>query len=193
MKPFRIGRVLFFDQTPMKKIFRILPFLLLSIFTVSCINTDDDSIDGGNYFNQGQVSFDGITLPLTYADFYHKADVQGGEIWTLVLSQEFLGYNTTHSDAYLYLEVFRPNGVPVDGVYDMLHPTKFIDYAAYYEDVMLSNGNPNSYGFYIPNNSFIDGRLNVQYSSGNIHYFEVRLHTYSGEILTAWFEGRLQY
>lgn len=163
------------------------------LFTVSCISTDDDIVNGGNYYNQGQVSFDGISIPITYADFYRKSNVQGGEIWALVLSQEFLGYNNTYSDAYLYLEVFRPNGAPLDGVYDMLHPNKFIDYADYYEDVMLFNGTPNSYGFHIPNNSFIDGRVSVQFSSGNIYYFEVRLQTYSGEILNAWFEGRLQY
>lgn len=167
--------------------------LLLAVFTVSCISSDDDISNGGNYLNRGQITFEGFTIPLTYADFYLRSTVQGGEIWTLVLSQEFLGHANTHSDAYLYVEVFRPNGAPIDGVYDMLHPVKFIDYAAYYEDVMLHNGSPNSYGFHIPDNSFIDGRVRVQYVSGNIHYFEVRLQTYTGEILTAWFEGRLQY
>jgi len=176
----------------MKRIFRFLPVLILSVLMVSCISSDDDYVGGGSFYNEGQVSFDGITLPLTYADFYKRTNVQGGEIWALVLSEEFLGYSSTHSDAYLYVEVFRPIGAPLDGIYDMLHPAKFIDYAAYYEDVMIFNGNPNSYGFHIPNNSFIDGRVKVQHFSGDAYYFEVRLETYSGEMLTARFEGRLQ-
>lgn len=179
----------------MKKLYRFLPFLFLIALTVSCIRVDDDDFfyDDGTYYNDGRVSFDGITIPLTYADFYHRTNVQGGEIWALALSEAFISYGTTHSDAYLYLEVFRPNGAPLDGIYDMLHPAKFIDYAAYYENVVLYNGVPNSYGFHIPDNSFVDGQVRVQFYSGNIYHFEVRLRTYNGQILTAYFEGRLQY
>lgn len=177
----------------MIKTLKFLPIFLLTLFTVSCISTDDDIVDGGGFYNDGQVTFDGVTLPLTYADFYQTTTVQGGEIWSLVLSEEFLGQSNIHSDAYLYVEVFRPNGAPLDGVYDMLHPAKFIDYAAYYENVTLYNGTPNSYGFHIPDNSFMDGRLRVQFVNNDVYYFEVRLQTYTGEILSAWFEGRLQY
>lgn len=178
----------------MNKLIKFIPFVFLTFITVSCVSSDDDFVDGnGGFYNDGQVSFEGVTLPLTYADFYQTTTVQGGQIWALVLSEEFLGQVNTHSDAYLYVEVFRPNGSPLDGVYDMLHPVKFIDYAAYYEDVMLYNGAPNGYGFHIPNNSFNDGRVRVQFVTDNIYYFEVRLQTYTGEILTAWFEGRLQY
>lgn len=178
----------------MKNIYRFLPFLLWTVLAVSCIRIDDDDFfDGGHFYNEGQVSFDGLTLPLTYADFYRRANVQGGEIWTLELSEEFIGYGSSHSDAYLYLEVFRPHGAPLDGVYDMLHPVKYVDYAAYYEDVVLHNGIPQSYGFHIPDNVFVDGQVRVQFFAGNIHFFEVRLQTYDGKLLTAYFEGRLQY
>lgn len=178
----------------MKKIYRFLPVLFLISFTVSCISVDDDFLDGnGNYYNEGQVTFDGLTLPMTYADMYKTTNVQGGEIWSVVLSEEFLGHNNVHSEAYLYLEIFRPHGTSLEGVYDMLHPARYIDYASYYEDVMLYNGIPNSYGFHIPNNSFTDGRIRIEQYLGNIYYFEVRLHTYTGEVLTAWFEGRLNY
>lgn len=178
----------------MENIYKILSFIFLAVFTVSCITIDDDDFfQDGTYYNDGQVSFDGLTLPLTYADFYRRANVQGGEVWALVISEEFIGQGITHSDAYLYLELFRPNGAPLDGVYDMLHPAKYIDYAVYYEDVVLYDGIPDSYGFYIPNNSFVDGQVRVQLYSGNIYFFEVRLRTQTGQVLNAWFEGRLQY
>lgn len=179
----------------MKKIHRLFPFLILTLLAVSCIRIDDDDFfEGGNpYYNDGQVSFDGLTLPLTYADFYKRSNVQGGEVWVLELSEEFINYGSTHSDAYLYLELFRPNGAPLDGMYDMLHPAKYLDYATYYEDVVLHNGIPHSYGFHIVDHAFVDGWVRVQFYAGNVHFFEVRLRTYDGKILTAYFEGRLQY
>ncbi|SMC88571.1 hypothetical protein [Moheibacter sediminis] len=178
----------------MKKIFRILPILLLAVFTVSCISSDDDfSNGGGNYHNEGRVSFDGITIPLTYADFYKRTNIQNGEVWALILSEEFIGYGNAHSDAYLYLEVFRPFGAPLDGIYDMILPPKTLDYAVYYEDVILYNGNITSYGFNVSDNSFVDGQVRIQLYSGDIYFFEVRLRTFSGQILNAYFEGRLQY
>lgn len=178
----------------MNKVFRILPILFLAIFIISCISSDDDFLnDGGNYYNEGRVSFDGVTIPLTYADFYKRTDVQNGEVWALVLSEEFVSYGNTHADAYLYLEIFRPFGASLDGIYDMILPPKILDYATYYEDVVLYNGNTTSYGFHIPDNSFVDGRVKVQLYSGDIYFFEVRLQTISGQILNAYFEGRLQY
>lgn len=176
----------------MKCLYKIFTVLLMSVTLVSCINTGDDDFSGG-YYNSGQVSFDGLTIPLTYADFYKRTNVQGGGIWALILSEEFIGYGTTYTDAYLYLEVFRPVGAPLDGMYDMLHPVKFIDYADYYENAVLINGLPNSYDFHIPNNSFVDGTVNVQFYNNGINYFEVRLRTFDGKILNAYFEGRLQY
>jgi len=178
----------------MRYLYRICIILVLSLTVVSCIRVEDDDFFGdGNYYNEGQVSFDGITIPLTYADFYKRSNVQGGEIWALILSEEFIGYGTTYTDAYLYLEVFRPNGAPLDGIYDMLHPAKYIDYVAYYENAVLFDGNPNSYDFHIPDNSFVDGTVNVQFYTNDINYFEVRLRTFDGKILNAYFEGRLQY
>lgn len=195
-KAFPQGRAFFcksFNKTKMKTLYRFLPFLLLGILTVSCIRIDDDDFLGGHFYNEGQVTFDGLTIPLDYADFYKRANVEGGEIWVLELSEEFLGYGHIHSDAYLYMEVFRPYGSSLEGVYDMLHPARTIDYVAYYEDAVFYDGILNSYGFQIPNNVFVDGRLRVEVYSGNTHYFEVRLQTYDGKLLTAYFEGQLQY
>jgi len=175
----------------MKKIFRFLPVLVLLFLTFSCISSDDDVANG--YYNEGQVSFDGLTLPITYADFYKKSNVLNGEIWALVLSEEFVSYGTTYTDAYLYIEVFRPNGAPLDGIYDMLHPAKFVNYAEYFENVVLSNGNPNSYDFHVPDNSFVDGTVNVQFYNNDIDHFEIRLYTFDGRILNAYFDGKLQY
>jgi len=186
--------VFLLNDLKMKNLYKAFAVLLLSLTVVSCINMgDDDFYGGGGYYNDGQVSFDGLTIPLTYADFYKKTNVQGGEIWALILSEEFISYGTTYTDAYLYLEIFRPAGAPLDGMYDMLHPVKFINYAAYYENAVLFDGNPNSYDFYIPNNSFVDGTLNVQFYNNDVHYFEVRLRTFDGKILNAYFEGILQY
>lgn len=166
---------------------------MLAVLTVSCIRVDDDDFfQDSPYYNNGQVHFDGLTLPLTYADFYQRNQVQGGEIWVLELSEEFIGYGNTHSDAYLYLEVFRPFGAPLDGIYEMSHPAKSLDYASYFEDVVLYNGTPHTYGFQIPNHSFVDGQLRVYFYAGNVYNFEVRLQTYDGRILTAYFDGRLQ-
>lgn len=177
----------------MRYLYRITLLVVLSFSAISCLRLDDDDIGDGSYYNTGQVTFDGVTLPLTYADFYKISNVQGGELWALVLSQEFIGYGTTYTDAYLYLEVFRPDGAPLDGMYDMLHPVKYIDYAAYYENAALSNGNLNGYDFYVPNGSFIDGTLYVQFYGSGTHYFEVQLQTFDGNILHAYFEGRLRY
>jgi len=167
-------------------------FIAFAFLTIASCVSDDGTHHTGIY-NQGNVSYDGVNIPITYADFFLKANVEGGEVWSLVLSQEFIGYGSTYSDAFLYLELFKPNNQPIVGIYDVFHPMRTLDFMDYFENVVLYNGIPNTYEFHIPNHSFVDGRVEVVSFGSNHSHFEVRLMTFDGKWLTAYFDGKIQY
>lgn len=168
--------------------FRILIFFALLSVT-SCVS--DDAYDP--YFNQGNISYDGLSTPVTYADFYRVSVTQGGEIWALVLSQNYIGYGTTYTDAYLYLEMFKPDGQPLEGIYDVFHPVRTLEFAEYFENLTLYNGIPDAYGFHLPYYKFVDGRAEIINRGNNLYHFEVSLLTQEGRFLNAFFDGKVQF
>lgn len=168
--------------------YRFLVVMTIFLF-FSCVN--DDS--AREYITQGNVHYDGLNTPITYADLYRVSVEQGGEVWALTLSQEYVSYGTTYTDALLYVEMFKPNGQPLEGVYDAFHPVRTLEFAEYFENLTLYDGVPQSYSLHIPYYKFVDGRVEVINRGNNFFHFEVSLLTQEGRLLNAFFDGRVQF
>lgn len=176
----------------MKKLF---PFYIVAFLLTfaSCAN-DDDNFQNQPIVNEGEVSFDGIRIPLTYADLYFIENFNNGdELWGLILSENFIRPGQTQTDAYLYMEFVRPAGGALYADYFIGNPVRPVLFAAYFEDVLLQNGEITDFSFTVSDDSVVDGSLRLRLLNREVNDVDVRLETFDGFFLDAYFRGLLRF
>lgn len=163
----------------------------------SCV--DDEYFHGNGVnppppANEGYVYFDGIELPITYADIYRVSTLNDGtEIWNLELSENFIGNGTTYTDAFFVIEFAVDQNAPVEGYYDFASLTRPITWSSYLEDVVLFNGNVEDFGFAIYDEEIAGGDMRIVGFSDGSYRIEVDFVTIDNLPLTAYFRGFLRY